>query len=76
MEKDLEKIFKNLFENEKFEFNENLSAKDIASWDSLRHVVLLMEVEKFFKIKFTLKEVRNLNNVGDLLQAIKAKSKS
>lgn len=76
IEKDLESIFKNTFKKEEFVFSEKLSANDISSWDSLRHVVLLMEVEKFFKIKFTLKEVRSLNNVGDLLLSIKSKNKS
>ena len=49
------------------------SAVDIANWDSLNHVVLIIEVEKVFKIKFALGELQDLKNVGSLVEIIDKK---
>ena len=46
------------------------SAQDIEDWDSLEQINLLTAMEKKFGIKFKLEDVRNLNNVGDILELI------
>ena len=37
-------------------------------------MVLISEIELQFKIKFKLKELVNLNNVGDLMRLIETKT--
>jgi acyl carrier protein len=49
------------------------TAKDVKGWDSLRHVRLVMTIERKFKIKFKNSEIEGLMNVGDLVRAIDAK---
>ena len=45
-------------------------ADDIEDWDSLEQINLLTAMEKKFGLKFNLSDVRNLENVGDLLDLI------
>ncbi|MBQ8955604.1 MAG: acyl carrier protein, partial [Lachnospiraceae bacterium] len=39
-------------------------------WDSLTHLSLMNEIENEFEIKFEMKEVQGLNNVGELVDVI------
>ncbi len=50
------------------------SAKDIPAWDSITHVLLIMEVEKRFGVKFTAAEIQALQNVGELVALIERES--
>ena len=50
------------------------TADDVEGWDSLSHIDLIVAVEKAFRIKLTLQEVRGLNNVGDFVSLIAAKA--
>ena len=47
-----------------------LSAKDVAEWDSLLHISLLVAVESAFKIKFRVGEVEGTKNVGEFADLI------
>jgi acyl carrier protein len=52
------------------------SARDITGWDSLNHMRIIAEVEKHFGLTFSFDDVRNLQNVGDLVQLIDRKTLS
>jgi acyl carrier protein len=67
-------IFGDVFDEESIEVTPELSAKDVDGWDSLSHIRLILTVEKAFKIKFSTSEIGKLNNVGDLVKLIKARS--
>ena len=71
----LTEIFRNIFEDDKIELNESLSAKDVDNWDSLTHMLLISEIESSFSIKFSLKDLNKLDNVGNLIELIKLKNK-
>ena len=43
----------------------------LEDWDSLEQINLLTAIEKKFSIKFKLADVRNLKDVGDLLDLVK-----
>ena len=51
------------------------TAKDVPGWDSLRHVVIIVDVEERFGIHLSSQEIdnRDLRNVGDFLRLIRAK---
>lgn len=51
----------------------NTTASDIAKWDSLSHINLLVALEARYKIKFNTAEVEGLRNVGELVHTISAK---
>ena len=46
------------------------NAEDIEDWDSLAHVELVMSMEKEFNMKFNIKEVGKLKNVGEMADLI------
>jgi acyl carrier protein len=72
---ELNKIFIKYFNNNKIKLTENTSSKNIKNWDSLAQVSLVILIEKKFKLRLSVKEVNNLNNVGDMISLIKKKSK-
>jgi acyl carrier protein len=47
-----------------------LTANDVAEWDSLLHVSLVLAIEKEFGIRFRVGEVEAAKNVGQLIDLI------
>jgi len=70
--KELNKIFVTYF-NKKILINEKTTAKDIKNWDSLAQVALIISIERKFKLRFSVKEVDNLKNIGDMVKLIMVK---
>ena len=63
-------IFKRIFENDNLLIDMSTTADDVEEWDSLNHTLMIVEVEKFFNLKFKLKEVLGFQNVGDMVNTI------
>ena len=70
----LNKIFRKVFDNTSITVTRNTTAKDIDDWDSLEHITLIGAVEREFKVKFTMKEVSSMKNVGEMADLIKARA--
>ncbi|HNU86967.1 MAG TPA: acyl carrier protein [Ferruginibacter sp.] len=66
-------IFRKTFNDDNIVVNEGLTANDVANWDSLTHMLLIGEVENSFAVKFKLKELGRLDNVGSLVALIESK---
>ncbi|HMU08692.1 MAG TPA: acyl carrier protein [Ferruginibacter sp.] len=66
-------IFRKTFNDDNIVVNEGLTADDVANWDSLTHMLLIGEVENSFAVKFKLKELGRLDNVGSLVALIESK---
>ncbi|MCQ2789278.1 MAG: acyl carrier protein [bacterium] len=45
-------------------------ADDVEDWDSLSHIILISTIERKYNIKFNMKEIVNLQNVGELVNLI------
>ena len=71
--KHVNEIFIDILDNEELVIIESTQASDIAEWDSLSHIQLVVAIEKYFKIRFTSKEIQSWNNVGEMLHSIKKK---
>ena len=69
----LQDIFRDVFDDNSLNISVQTNAKDIEDWDSLMHINLVVAVEKEFKIKFFLGELKTLKNVGDMIDLIKKK---
>lgn len=65
-------IFRDVFDDESITLTESTTAADIEDWDSLTHITLLSAVEEEFEVKFGMKAVQNLKNVGELADLIAA----
>jgi acyl carrier protein len=70
----LTQIFLDVFDEDSIEISPDLSAKDVDGWDSLSHIRLLLTIEKAFKIKFSTSEIGKLENVGNLVALIQART--
>jgi acyl carrier protein len=70
----LVEVFERVFDDDSIAVTPELSAKDVDGWDSLAHIRLILTVEKAFKIKFSTSEIGKLENVGDLVKLIKART--
>ena len=65
----LKEIFNNVFDRD-IELNESTQAKDVDGWDSLTHITLIAQIEEEFDMKFTMKEVLGMKNVGEMVDII------
>jgi len=69
----LNEIFRDLFDLPDLELAYSMSADDIDEWDSVNHVMLVVQIEREFKIKFHTAEVEEMKNVGDLVKLVLGK---
>jgi len=49
-------------------------ASDFAAWDSLHHLVLILEIEREFGLKFAMDEIAELNSVETIMKAVAQKA--
>ena len=66
-------IFREVFDDEAIVLNDQMTANDIGSWDSLSHMLMISQVEDAFSIRFSLREINKLKNVGVLIRLIESK---
>ena len=67
---DVNRIFRDVLDNSNIELSRTTTAQDVEDWDSLNNIQLVIGIEKFFKVKFTSREIRTWKNVGDMCDAI------
>ena len=48
----------------------NLKIDDFDEWDSLGNFNLLLAIEEFYQIKFTIDQMGELNSVKDIIKAL------
>ena len=65
----LNEIFSDVFDEDITVTAETTSA-DIEEWDSLTHITLISEVEDAFDMKFSMKDVLGMKNVGEMADII------
>ncbi len=71
----LNEIFRDVFDDEDIEVTREMTADDVEDWDSLEHITLIGAVERKFKIRFTMKEVSSMKNVGEMIDIISERAK-
>lgn len=71
--KRLNKVFREVFDEESINVTANTTSEDIEGWDSLEHINLIVAVEEEFGIKFNMKEVTTMKNVGEMAELINNK---
>jgi acyl carrier protein len=69
----LTEVFREVFDEDDIVLKPETTAEDIADWDSLSHIRLVLAVSKAFNVKFTAAEVSRLENVGEFVQLIHGK---
>lgn len=66
-------VFQETFNDNTIVLNDNMTAADVENWDSLTHMMMITKVEEVFGIRFKLRELNKLKNVGDLCNTIAEK---
>jgi acyl carrier protein len=67
-------IFQDVFMRDDLVLKADLSAKDVKGWDSFKQIEIVMATEERFGMKFTTRELDSLQNVGDLVRVVAAKT--
>ena len=71
--KQINEIFIDTLDNEDIVVEETTKAEDVDEWDSLTHILLVVAIEKHFKISFKSNEIQNWNDVGEMMDCIQEK---
>jgi len=66
----LNDIFLQVFKDEKINISYNTTSEDVQGWDSFSNIELILDIESKFDIRFDLKELANMRNVGQLAEYI------
>ncbi len=69
----VQRIFREVFDDDTLVIEDSTNSSDIEDWDSLEHITLVVSMEKEFGLKFDLKEVNELANVGEMVDLIASK---
>ncbi len=65
----LASVFQDVFDREVV-LTDETTAADVPGWDSLNHITLIGTVEDEFDVKFPMKDVVGMKNVGELVDKI------
>ena len=66
-------IFRDVFDDDSLVIVDSTNSEDIEDWDSLEHINLVVAMEKRFDMKFNIREVGKLQNVGEMVDLIMSK---
>ena len=65
----LKDVFADVFDRE-VALSDETTAADVPGWDSLTHITLIGTVEDEFDIKFPMKDVVHMKNIGEMVNLI------
>ena len=69
----IREIVAGVVRNPKLSLEEATTADQVAGWDSLTHIQIIVAVEKAFKVRLKASEVAQLSNVGSLIDIVVAR---
>ncbi|NOX45936.1 MAG: acyl carrier protein [Chlorobi bacterium] len=73
IEKKMTEVLTSVLKHQNFEIRDDLTAAEVEGWDSLNHMVIISEIEEKFDIKFKLRDLNKLKNMGSLIELIQSK---
>jgi acyl carrier protein len=68
----LKQIFCEVFGRD-IELSLETTAAEVEGWDSLTHITLISAVEEAFGMNFTMAEILEMKNVGEMIEIIKSR---
>ena len=66
----LNEVFRDVFGDDSITVNPSTTAADIDDWDSIEHINLMEAVEDEFGLRFKMREVSGMKNVGEMIDII------
>jgi acyl carrier protein len=70
----LTEILRDVFDDDSLVARPDLTADQVAGWDSFAHLRLIFAVETSFRVKFAASQISGLKNLGELARLINAKT--
>ncbi|MGE5272065.1 MAG: acyl carrier protein [Thiohalocapsa sp.] len=70
----LNAVFQDTFDDPSIQIHDAMTAADIDDWDSLQHIVLVLAIEREFRLRLNPAEVGKLENVGRMIDLLLAKA--
>lgn len=70
MDNQLKAILGTVFELPADEINDQTSSGNVGLWDSLNHLRLITEIEKVFRIRLSMKEVRAMVSYAKIREIV------
>lgn len=68
-------VFRDVFDDDSITISDNTTSADIEDWDSIEHINLIGAVEEEFGLRFKMKEVSGMKNVGEMIGIISERGK-
>jgi len=68
-------VFRDVFGDDSISVSQDTTSADIEDWDSLAHINLMDAVENEFGLRFKMREVSSMKNVGDMIRLIAERGK-
>ncbi|MFH6769254.1 acyl carrier protein [Gaetbulibacter aquiaggeris] len=69
----IKEVLISVLEHNNFEMIDELTAQDVDGWDSLSHMMIITKIEDKFNIKFKIRDLNKLKNMGSLVSVIQSK---
>lgn len=69
----LNAIFSEIFLLPESELRDETLLKDIPTWDSLQHMLLITRVEEDFQVQFDGDQIADMQTLGDVRKAVLAR---
>lgn len=73
MKERIEKVFKEVFDDDKFILELQLTSNQMPEWDSMTHIQLILALEQEFSIKFNTQEIANMDTVEKIMSIVQGK---
>ena len=70
----LQAVFREFFDDDSLDLNDEMTFSDIRGWDSLAHVNLINALEAEFGVKFGIRELMKMKSVGAIRQVLTTKA--
>ena len=68
--KTLNEVFRDICDDDSISLSDSTTASDVEGWDSLMHISLINAVQDEFGMKFAMKDVTGMKNVGQMVDLI------
>ncbi len=68
--KKLNEVFREVFDDDSLYLTEKSTVSEIQDWDSLEFVNIIVAVMSTFNIKFSVEELKSLENIGAMADLI------
>lgn len=66
----LNRVFREVFDDEEIVLKDETTSDDIEDWDSFEHINLVVAVESEFSFKIPMGKVITMKNVGEMVDII------